>query len=418
MTASLIIAAVTLLTIAYATAGPGPKSATGYANRGSEKLTRNDLNGAIADFTRAIELEPGFTFWRLSRGDAKSAKGDFDGAIADYSRIIEIDPQDAPAYEHRSYARKAKGDVDGAIADKALSNEKYADFYHARGNSVKKLNRFDDAIADFTRAIEFDPRFADAYLDRGSVKSLKGDADGAMLDYTRAIEIDPKFAFAFYGRGSIRNEKNDFDGAIADLTRAIEINPQYTYAFGNRGYAKERKGDLEGAIADYSRVIEIEPNNTTGYRMRGTAHFLRRHWTEAIEDFRRLCELDAQYRNRTQRLIWIAHSRMGEADVANVELDVYLKKRQGPSDDWPVTVAGFLLGRISEADLLTAAASSDTKKDSGQRCEAWYYIGVKHSLNSDTAAAAENFQKCIATGKKNYIEYQFAAAELKAMGQK
>src|SRR5439155_26586183 len=51
------------------------------------------------------------------RGLAKEAKGDHDGAIADYNRAIELNPKHASAYNNRGIAKQAKGDLDGAIAD-------------------------------------------------------------------------------------------------------------------------------------------------------------------------------------------------------------------------------------------------------------------------------------------------------------
>ena len=52
-----------------------------------------------------------------SRGLAKETKGDHDGAIADYNRAIELDPKQSRAYRNRGFAKQAKDDVDGAIAD-------------------------------------------------------------------------------------------------------------------------------------------------------------------------------------------------------------------------------------------------------------------------------------------------------------
>ena len=52
-----------------------------------------------------------------SRGLAKEIKGDHDGAIADYNRAIELDPKQPRDYINRGFAKQAKGDVDSAIAD-------------------------------------------------------------------------------------------------------------------------------------------------------------------------------------------------------------------------------------------------------------------------------------------------------------
>jgi Flp pilus assembly protein TadD len=53
----------------------------------------------------------------MNRGFAKQAKGDVDGAIADFNRAIELDPKQPRAYMNRGFAKPAKGDHDGAIAD-------------------------------------------------------------------------------------------------------------------------------------------------------------------------------------------------------------------------------------------------------------------------------------------------------------
>jgi Flp pilus assembly protein TadD len=55
----------------------------------------------------------------MDRGNAKSARGDLDGAIADYSQAIELAPKDAIAYVKRGIAKEAKGDQAGADEDVA-----------------------------------------------------------------------------------------------------------------------------------------------------------------------------------------------------------------------------------------------------------------------------------------------------------
>src|SRR5215471_7497333 len=73
------------------------KDANAYYHRGLAKIDKGDLDGAIAEFNRAIELDPKYAKAYNNRGNAKIAKGDLDQASADYNRAIDLDPKYANA---------------------------------------------------------------------------------------------------------------------------------------------------------------------------------------------------------------------------------------------------------------------------------------------------------------------------------
>jgi tetratricopeptide (TPR) repeat protein len=211
--------------------GPKPKDTEGFVNRGSARGFNGDANGAIADFSRAIELDPKSLSASYNRGIARLQKGDYNGAIADLSRAIELSPATADYYNDRGLAKLRKGDNDGAIAD-------------------------------FTRALELDAKNVVGYRNRALAKNMKRDADGALADYNRAIELDPKNAGAFNSRGIIKKTKGDLEGAITDFTSAIELNDKLAVAYKNRGEAKRAKGDPAGAKDDLKRAGELDPELT------------------------------------------------------------------------------------------------------------------------------------------------------------
>ena len=137
---------------------------------GLVKEDRGDLEGAISDFTRAIELNPEYADAYGDRGRAKGAKGDYSGALSDLSRAIELDPYSALAFVGRGGVRNATGDFDGAIADTSRAiviNPELAPAYVTRGDARRAKREFDAAVSDFSRAIELAPAFAGAFLKRG-----------------------------------------------------------------------------------------------------------------------------------------------------------------------------------------------------------------------------------------------------------
>lgn len=208
--------------------GPKPNNAEGFLNRAGARGSNGDMDGAIADLSRAIELDAKSEPAIYKRGAFKLQKGDYDGAIADLSRAIELSPNTADFYSDRGLAKLRKRDNDGAIVD-------------------------------FTRTIELDAKNAIAYRNRALAKNIKRDADGALADYNRAIELDPKNAGAFNSRGIIKKTKGDLEGAITDFTSAIELNDKLAIAYKNRGEARQAKGDAVGAKEDLKRAGELDP---------------------------------------------------------------------------------------------------------------------------------------------------------------
>lgn len=74
------------------------QTAKEYFTRGYAKKDLQDYRGAIADYTKAIEINPKYLLAYRCRGIAKDFLKDNVGAIADYTKAIEIDPQDAEAF--------------------------------------------------------------------------------------------------------------------------------------------------------------------------------------------------------------------------------------------------------------------------------------------------------------------------------
>ncbi len=100
-----------------------------------------------------------------------------------------------------------------------------------------------------------------ALLDHGGDCLDKGKYDDAIADYDKAIEINPNVAIAYTNRGLAYGRKGEVDRAIADYTKAIAIDPNFVLAYALRGGAYKHKGDKEQAIVDYRKALEINPSD-------------------------------------------------------------------------------------------------------------------------------------------------------------
>src|SRR5271169_4806997 len=73
--------------------------------------------------------------------------------------------------------------------------------YMNRAIAYQLTNRLDEAIADFNKVIELDPKYDKAYNDRGNTYLLKNLPDRAIADFDKAITLNPKNAHAYFNRG-------------------------------------------------------------------------------------------------------------------------------------------------------------------------------------------------------------------------
>jgi len=95
----------------------GQVSAASLIASGLASLERKDIDRAIADFTRAITLDPKTAIAYRHRGNAHARKRDFKKAIVDFDQAIALAPTDAAAFYFRGRARHLTNNLPGAIAD-------------------------------------------------------------------------------------------------------------------------------------------------------------------------------------------------------------------------------------------------------------------------------------------------------------
>ncbi len=81
------------------------------------KFGNNDVEGALVDYSKAIELNPTFADAYNNRGSIKSDLGDIQGATADFAKAIEISPSFITAYLNRAALKLDQSDKQGATAD-------------------------------------------------------------------------------------------------------------------------------------------------------------------------------------------------------------------------------------------------------------------------------------------------------------
>lgn len=341
------------------------QSAEYYYMLGDAAVRKKQLTEAISFFTQAVQAAPADPQYLIARGSAHLSLKDETAALADYSRALEINPfvnnavqfkisASAPdfrelaisAYIRRAGIYEAQKNYKTAIDDYSsmlrlqLDAHQQAFAHYRRAEALRFRGYYGKAIDDYRKTLEIaatddklktDFTYA-ANIGLGKIHTEIGDKRVAAASYNNALAakpgdreatealsklqtiVEPQTAADFLRRGNENFYEGKGSAAIEDYTRAVELNPKLGAGYFNRGriyaemrYAEEDKINAEKnrirqtrtlgeflpksensskAIADFTKAIELDPENSDAYRWRGLIYKIDSDYKAAIADFR------------------------------------------------------------------------------------------------------------------------------------
>jgi tetratricopeptide (TPR) repeat protein len=236
----------------------GKELAPILVDRGDAYVDMLDFAHALADYERAIALDPDLAAAYVGRGAVftfKVAGNDPDRAIVDFGTALRIDPNNTKAYLGRARAYQ------------------------------RKCGACPEAVRDASEAVRLAAGDKDTLVDaldlHSTLLTVRGDYDGAIRDYDAMLRLDPRNGGALAARGDAFRNKHGLDRALADFNAAIRINATDQIYFHGRGRVYQEMGDLDRAIADYGEAIRLDSDQllvgqilrdrASAYRAKGDA---------------------------------------------------------------------------------------------------------------------------------------------------
>ncbi|WP_135210028.1 tetratricopeptide repeat protein [Vitreimonas flagellata] len=201
-----------------------------FINRGVERARLGEHGRAVADFGRALRIDPQNANAYLQRGIVHQDRGAFDSAVASYDSALDLDPGLDIAWQRREEAmgytvEPWRGELN--MLNQALLRDP---------NNVELLNNrcwtravngddLDLALADCNAALAREPRYSAVLDSRGLVYLKRGDYARALADYEAALAIEPNNGHYLYGRGLTHRAMGRKDLADADMRQAETMEP-------------------------------------------------------------------------------------------------------------------------------------------------------------------------------------------------
>jgi len=258
-------------------------------------------------------------------GRLPEAEQAYQRAIADRSKAIELDPKNGGLLDNRAIVYMHLKQWDKAIADwsKAIElDPKNVWRLGNRANVYMHLKQWDKAIADWSKAIELDPKNVWRLGNRANVYRELKQWDKAIADYSKAIELDPKNAWALGNRANIYSQLKQWDKAIGDHARMLKLEPKNAneancLAWFLATSVEARLQQPNRAVELAKKAVELAPKEGNNRNTLGVAYYRAGNWKAATEALEKSMELRSGGDAFDWFFLAMAHWRLGAKEEAH-----------------------------------------------------------------------------------------------------
>lgn len=309
-----------------------------YASRAHLYAIAGDTITALADFDKAIRINPDDEDVQEALGQMLYELKRYDEADNAYRRIIAINPTSVMGYMGLGRDAYAVGNYEAAIRQYDNVIKMYDDYssgYAFRAESYLKLGKYLEAINDITKSLSIDndakahhylfefpdnqitlvvtklkgmavknPHDAEWWYYIGQLYNSKKMYSEAIEAVRKAYDIDAHPVFLEMIADCCR-ELGDFPHALEAISQAQQMRSEDLDLISSKADILGESGDVDGAIAEWTRYIDKSPDFFGGYYRRGFFKDLSQQTEAAIEDYDMSIMLNPDY----------AYAYLGKGDM-------------------------------------------------------------------------------------------------------
>lgn len=285
-----------------------------FFNRGMLRYKLEDYSGAIEDFTTLLSMPAPNTqavyFKSTSYGDggpgatgiitmyskdadiynylglSRTKLGDIERALKDFNKALQINATDANIFVNRGLAYAANNEQEFANNDFRKALEIEPDHAIALFNLTMASDDTQKDIALYDQMISKNEDFPSAYINRGLIKFRAGKFEEALTDYNTAVKLDPSNTIALLNRALTYEKLERYTEAIKDLDKTIQLDPDLDKAYSSRGNVYFKIQDFESALQDYNHIISLAANDASLFYNRALVKYKLKLKDEACQDLK------------------------------------------------------------------------------------------------------------------------------------
>jgi tetratricopeptide (TPR) repeat protein len=231
--------------------GPPPtrepeNPSTRELHRGIDLYKKQKWFEAAKVFDELVKKEPNNANAYYHRGLAHQRMNLLTEAVADFTKAIDLDNE-----AEQSAVPTGRQGVPTGVGD--------ADAYFHRAQIYYNNLEWDKAIPDLNHAINLNPDYSEAYYGLGMIDNQIGEWEKAIDDFSAVIEREPENALAYFHRGVNRTLNKSNKSAREDFKKAMELVPDEPATYLNIGITYAIEGNLKEAMNWFNQSLKVNP---------------------------------------------------------------------------------------------------------------------------------------------------------------
>jgi tetratricopeptide (TPR) repeat protein len=228
---------------------------------GDKLYQEGDVDNAIAEFEKALLIDPLNVNVSNSLGVCYSSKGEHEKALGEFIKVMTLVPDDVMAAYNAGLA------------------------YHMIGDKTK-------AMEMFLKAHALDENQFEVVIQLGRLYLEIRDLEMARKYLEKAAEMDMKSGPVHRFLGECYNELNMVNEAVLAYSKAVKLNANDAYSLSALAclYARQ-KINQEIAIVFAKQSVDLSPSNALFHYRLGRVYYLHDRFEEALKEFKTASEL-------------------------------------------------------------------------------------------------------------------------------
>ena len=251
------------------------------ASRGEKLLLAGKYDDASTAFWAALNKNSKDVAALCGLGFAQAIQFKLDAADQQFAKALKVDPNYPIAHvgkayltlnrlqtSNMTYLRQKQSLLANAAAEceRALAKAPGLPEAHVvLGMVQNQQGRYDEALANFNKSVDGDPKFVTAYAQRGLLKLSQNDLAGAESDFKQAISLQSSNSTAHFGLGRTYLGQGKINEALKELNTAAYLNKNSAPVQIALGDAYRAQGNGNAAVSAYKRAIDIKSENEQAY---------------------------------------------------------------------------------------------------------------------------------------------------------